>query len=303
MGKLIIDSPDATYYYCGSCGEKVSHKANSCLSCSNKFDQNRSFQVTTDFDPQKPLVSQLAIFEQADVSNENQLNLTKKLQVSSGNASFFYCKKCRESTNRKAIECTSCGAIFDEVVAMDSDPDIIRESSSQEPVISDDWEKPSISIQPEQDEQDEQEIKQNLEFKETEYHYAGFWRRAAAYGIDIVFVWILSLFVGVFLAVIFPDFYYNTNDGGFTLIGFIVTWLYFALWESSEKQATIGKMALSIKVIDWQGRRLSFGNASGRYFGKILSGLIFGIGFIMAAFTKHKQALHDMMSDCFLIVE
>ena len=66
--------------------------------------------------------------------------------------------------------------------------------------------------------------------------------------------------------------------------------------EASSKKATLGKMALGLIVTDVNGVRLSFGRASGRYFGKILSGLILNIGFIMAAFTEKKQALHDILA-------
>ena len=77
----------------------------------------------------------------------------------------------------------------------------------------------------------------------------------------------------------------------------IVGWLYFAGMESSERQATFGKAAMSLRVTSTEGQRLSFGHASGRYFAKIITGLIpFAIGWIMAGFTAKKQALHDMIA-------
>ena len=78
-------------------------------------------------------------------------------------------------------------------------------------------------------------------------------------------------------------------------------WLYFALMESSSKQATLGKMALGIIVTDLNGNRLSFGRATGRYFGKIISGAILMIGYIMAGFTEKKQALHDIIAGCLVV--
>jgi uncharacterized RDD family membrane protein YckC len=72
-------------------------------------------------------------------------------------------------------------------------------------------------------------------------------------------------------------------------ISTIVSWLYYALMESSAKQATVGKMALGILVTDLEGSRIGFGRATGRYFAKILPALILGIGFLMAAFTQRKQ--------------
>ncbi len=80
------------------------------------------------------------------------------------------------------------------------------------------------------------------------------------------------------------------------LVLIVEIWLYFALMESSKFQGTVGKIAIGIIVTDMEGNRISFARAKGRYFGKILSSLIFMIGFIMAGFTEKKQALHDMLA-------
>lgn len=71
--------------------------------------------------------------------------------------------------------------------------------------------------------------------------------------------------------------------------------------ESSTKQGTLGKMALSIKVVDIEGNQISFWRATGRYFSKIVSALLFCIGYLMIAFTEKKQALHDKMADCLVV--
>jgi uncharacterized RDD family membrane protein YckC len=73
--------------------------------------------------------------------------------------------------------------------------------------------------------------------------------------------------------------------------------------ESSVKQATLGKLAIGIIVTDLQGSRITFGRATGRYFGKILSSLILSIGYIMAGFTEKKQALHDMIAGCLVVMK
>lgn len=73
-------------------------------------------------------------------------------------------------------------------------------------------------------------------------------------------------------------------------------WLYFALMESSAYQGTLGKMALGIRVTDLDGGQIDFGRATGRYFAKILSFITLMIGYIMAAFTGKKQALHDIIA-------
>lgn len=150
--------------------------------------------------------------------------------------------------------------------------------------------------------------------------YAGFWLRVAAYLID-------SLIVGVpFCIVAFiiigamgglaamragvplgnpPDqgalvALFGAFFGFFLMValcGFVIGWLYYALMESSEKQATLGKMVMSLRVTDKNGQRLSFGHATGRYFSKIITGLVpLGIGYILAGITERKQALHDFIA-------
>jgi uncharacterized RDD family membrane protein YckC len=81
----------------------------------------------------------------------------------------------------------------------------------------------------------------------------------------------------------------------------VLNWLYYALLESSTWQATLGKKALGLEVTDVEGRRISFGRASGRFFAKIISTLILFIGFIMAGFTEKKQALHDIIAGTLVI--
>jgi len=81
----------------------------------------------------------------------------------------------------------------------------------------------------------------------------------------------------------------------------VIGWLYYALMESSVRQATLGKMALGLMVTDLNGQKISFDRATGRHFAKIISALILFIGFLMAGFTRRKQALHDMIAGCLVI--
>ena len=54
--------------------------------------------------------------------------------------------------------------------------------------------------------------------------------------------------------------------------------------ESSQKQATLGNIALNLIVTDLDGRKIDFGRATGRFFGKILFLLIlvYGLAFTVA---------------------
>jgi uncharacterized RDD family membrane protein YckC len=88
----------------------------------------------------------------------------------------------------------------------------------------------------------------------------------------------------------------------FVLVAVGGGWLYHALLESSEWQATAGKKALGLAVTDLSGDKISFGRASGRYFGKMISNMIpLGVGFILAGVTEKKQALHDMIAGCLVL--
>ncbi len=132
--------------------------------------------------------------------------------------------------------------------------------------------------------------------------YGGFWIRLVAYIIDAI---LISLVFGVVTS-IFGVRYMDMNDMSqidptVNLLSLAVAWLYFALMESSERGATVGKMAMGLRVVTNDGKRLSFMNATGRYFAKILSAMIFCIGFIMIAFTDRKRGLHDMIASTLVI--
>lgn len=86
----------------------------------------------------------------------------------------------------------------------------------------------------------------------------------------------------------------------FQILSAFIGFLYHTILESTPAQGSLGKMLLGIKVTDLSGRRISFGRAFGRNLGKILSTLTFMIGYLCAAFSSRKQALHDMMAGTLL---
>lgn len=61
--------------------------------------------------------------------------------------------------------------------------------------------------------------------------------------------------------------------------------------------ATLGKMAVGVKVIRTDGSGVSWGISTARYFMKIVSSLTLMIGYIMAGFDDEKRALHDRVCD------
>jgi uncharacterized RDD family membrane protein YckC len=147
--------------------------------------------------------------------------------------------------------------------------------------------------------------------------YAGFWKRFLANIIDgliVGAVWSAIYYTLVAAGVVnMPEV--DEADMGpyfrwlikYSLISngvvFLLQTIYFALMESSSKQATLGKMVLGIVVTDDDGKRISFGRAVGRNLGKIVSQIILFIGYLMIAFTKRKQGLHDIMASCLVVVK
>lgn len=151
---------------------------------------------------------------------------------------------------------------------------------------------------------------------------AGFWKRVAAYFIDSVMLYIPSALIEkmmggdaaqatleqaqlsasddaqAMLAALSQ--YYTTMMPAFLIITAII-WLYFAICESSAWQATVGKLALRIRVTDMQGERISFLRAFGRYPAKYLSALILGVGFLMVGWTQRKQGLHDLIANTLVL--
>lgn len=136
--------------------------------------------------------------------------------------------------------------------------------------------------------------------------YGGFWIRVVAAIVDAIIVQVvvfpISFILGGMIAV--AGLAVKMPGVGTQLVSMIVgaalgfsgSWLYESWMESSSRQATLGKMIFNMKVTDLNGNRISFARASGRHFAKYLSGLILGIGYIMAGFTDRKQALHDMIA-------
>ncbi|MCP1372925.1 RDD family protein [Dyella lutea] len=147
--------------------------------------------------------------------------------------------------------------------------------------------------------------------------YAGFWKRFAAYIVDSLVLYIPNLMIlsamggevgreqlsnavqnaaGNFDLVMHAYSQYLSANAGTSFVTALVAWLYFAFCESSAWQATVGKLALGIRVTDLHGARISLPRALGRYPAKMLSAIILLFGFMMAGWTQRKQALHDMIA-------
>lgn len=187
------------------------------------------------------------------------------------------CKQCGEEVPEGAAFCSMCGQRAGEDMETPAGPARDRELEAARPPVK----------------------------------YAGFWLRAIAYVVDCL---LLGFVAGITILqpllrhagvaqenpwTLFRDT--SRQVLAINLLMVMVSWLYWALLESSPWQATIGKRLLGLYVTDMQGNRITFARASGRYFGKIVSSVTLMIGYLMAGFTEKKQALHDMMASCLVL--
>jgi uncharacterized RDD family membrane protein YckC len=141
--------------------------------------------------------------------------------------------------------------------------------------------------------------------------YAGFWIRVVGYLIDAIILGVVGgivqvLLIGSLITIpqpqpgTVPDLSVIGPMLGRLGLASLVNIAIAACYEGffvANLQATPGKMVIGVKVVRPDGSRVELGRAFGRYFAKILSGLILCIGFIMVGFDAEKRGLHDMICD------
>ncbi len=138
----------------------------------------------------------------------------------------------------------------------------------------------------------------------TTTEYAGLGARFGAFLLDTLLTLAIGFVCGLVLgvAVAASGSRWGEGVGVFAnLLGAVITWLYYALFESSALMATPGKRALGLRVTDLQGRRIGFGRATGRYFGKFLSLIAVGFGYWTIPSSPMRQGWHDKMAGCLIL--
>ena len=140
--------------------------------------------------------------------------------------------------------------------------------------------------------------------------YAGFWRRWWAAVLDGIVLWALSVpFIIMWLMPLMnvdmeqyealPSEQQMEIFGGcllFWLVTSLMEFLYFGLFESSRRRATLGRIALGLQITDVHGNRIGLGRALLRRLARILSAITFGIGFLVSLLSKRRQTLHDLLA-------
>jgi uncharacterized RDD family membrane protein YckC len=138
----------------------------------------------------------------------------------------------------------------------------------------------------------------------SKWHYGGFWIRVVARLIDgitlgIAQALIALLFFGTFAAQFSPKVMGSANVGlrlSFYALSYAIAIVYETVFLRYQG-ATLGKMALGLKVVRSDGESLGWGISVGRYFMYLVSSIILSIGCIMAGFDNEKRALHDRVCD------
>lgn len=123
--------------------------------------------------------------------------------------------------------------------------------------------------------------------------YVGFWARFAAYFLDYTLILIFSAVPSLILYCV------SHNDLAMLVLINVLSLLahimFLVLW--FKKQASIGQMAISAKIVDARtGGVPTKGQLIGRYFACFLSSLPLGLGFLWIAFDSKKQGWHDKLA-------
>jgi uncharacterized RDD family membrane protein YckC len=119
---------------------------------------------------------------------------------------------------------------------------------------------------------------------------AGFWIRFLAYFIDSLVLGTLFFVVSVAVS------------SGFANIVYLVAIAYFTLLEGGPTGQTIGKRAVGIRVIDFaQGGPIGYGRAFIRYIARLLSFLVFALGYLWMIWDKEKQTWHDKLANAVVV--
>jgi uncharacterized RDD family membrane protein YckC len=115
---------------------------------------------------------------------------------------------------------------------------------------------------------------------------ASFWLRLAAALID-------GVLLGVIGSIVRPIL----GDALGAAVNILLGLAYYAYLEGSPSGQTVGKRAMSIRVIDFSGGGpIGPGRALIRYLSRILSAIPCGLGYFWMLWDKEKQTWHDKLA-------
>ncbi|MGA9288762.1 MAG: RDD family protein [Anaerobacillus sp.] len=138
----------------------------------------------------------------------------------------------------------------------------------------------------------------------TQMRFAGFWMRFWAYLVDIIVVASLN---GILITPALRGFDVPAGEPAFLPIQAVLTgiiyYAYFILMTKFLSQ-TLGKMLFGLRVESDKGKGLTWCTVVFREgIGRFISKTILFVGFIVVAFTKKKQGIHDLFADTIVVHE
>lgn len=120
--------------------------------------------------------------------------------------------------------------------------------------------------------------------------YAGFWKRAAAFIIDALVIWVIMAIL--FVLAFFPQ-----------ILAFILGGFYHVVFETSPLRSTPGKALMKMAVLKADGTQLTVKDSILRYIMSWFSGCLMGLGYLISLFTQRKQTFHDLVAETIVVEE
>ena len=143
------------------------------------------------------------------------------------------------------------------------------------------------------------------------FPFKGFWIRVVASLLDAIFLSIAFIFLAIFTLFFFRSLFGDATGLAmlllFLLVGIILILLYKPLMEASDYQSTFGKYFLNMKIVDKEGRKITFTKSFIRTIVYVLLtaipflNTVSWLAFLMIGFTEYKQGLHDILAETYVV--
>ena len=124
-------------------------------------------------------------------------------------------------------------------------------------------------------------------------NYPSFFKRALA---DLIDATIMSIFAYAIVFMMVGNTGSAKAQAGISIVTTVGLFLYWAIWESTNHQASPGKMMVGLRIIGYKGKKVDALQSIGRSAAKFLSiAAVFG-GIIAILFHPERKAWHDSLS-------
>jgi uncharacterized RDD family membrane protein YckC len=121
---------------------------------------------------------------------------------------------------------------------------------------------------------------------------SGFWRRFAAALLDGILLGIVQAIIGVLI----------DSPGAVYGLSTIISYGYYVALEGGPRGQTLGKMALGIRVVDFNtGNSIGYARALVRQLVKIVSGIVLLLGYLWMLWDREKQCWHDKAANSVVV--